>query len=397
MRSNALILFIIILIGSISQIASDLYTPSLLTIANHFNTPINHVQFTMAIYLFGVAASLFFYGPISDAIGRKKPLIAGLIIFLIGSAISFFTSSITMLMIGRFIQGIGAGAGAGMWRSIFRDTFSGDELAKYGSYFSLIVTAIIPIAPAIGGYLEKYIGWRANFAFLFIYAVITLFVVIYKFKESSTHHHIERLKLKFIIKSFKELLGSNIFIGYTLSVFATYGAFFSWYTISPVLLIKYAGLSPVTYGWAISISSIAAMFLSALINSMIVKKFGSQTMLKVGWSIMFATGILLLATHYVLGLNPLAIIIVVAITIFGSMFVFPNAFACSVKPFAHIAGYAGATYSALQLSGGAIIGALASHLPDTTQVPFAILLLVTSSLAWMSFRFIAKPNQETQE
>lgn len=80
-----------------------------------------------------------------------------------------------VLIMGRLIQGCGAGACSALWRSIFRDTFEGAELAKYGSYFSILVTFIVPAAPLFGGYLQEYFNWRASFAFLAIYSLSTLF------------------------------------------------------------------------------------------------------------------------------------------------------------------------------------------------------------------------------
>ena len=156
MQSNTLLFLIVILVGFFSGIASDIYIPSLPAIANDLKTNIEDVQWTLAIFMLGLSISQLIYGPISEGIGRKYPLIIGLFIVITGSFICFYASSIQNLIFGRFIQGLGAGAGASLWRSIFRDSFEGAQLAKYGGYLSILVAFIVPAAPTLGGYLQTY-------------------------------------------------------------------------------------------------------------------------------------------------------------------------------------------------------------------------------------------------
>lgn len=249
MNSKKILFVIILLIGCLSQFASDIYAPSLPSIATLLKAPINLVQFSMAIYMLGVSLSLLVYGPVSEGIGRKVPVITGLVIFLIGSLLCLFAKNIDMLLIGRFIQGLGAGGGAGLWRAIFRDVYSGKELAKYASYLTILVMIIIPAAPAFGGYLDHLLSWRSIFAALSIYSVIAIMTVIFYFKETSRHHHFEKLKFSYIKKTFRLLLSNRVFMGISISVFFTYGATFAWFVTGPVLLIKVVGISSLTFGW----------------------------------------------------------------------------------------------------------------------------------------------------
>ena len=110
--------------------------------AQDLSTSIDSVQWTMSIYMFGLAVMQFFYGAVSEAFGRKAPMIFGVAIMFIGSIICIYASNIETLITGRLIQGIGISAC--LWRSIFRDTFSGDELAQYASYATMVVMFVIP-------------------------------------------------------------------------------------------------------------------------------------------------------------------------------------------------------------------------------------------------------------
>ena len=186
MNSNKLLFFVIILAACLTQFAADIYAPSLPAIATNLNTSLDLTQWSMAIYMWGVALTLLIYGPLSDGVGRKGPIVVGLSIMIIGSIICMLAPNIEFLIIGRFIQGCGAGACAGLWRSVFRDVFTGEQLAKYGSYFTIFVMFIVPAAPALGGYLQQLFGWRASFVFMSFYAVFALLSIILRIQRNQS-------------------------------------------------------------------------------------------------------------------------------------------------------------------------------------------------------------------
>lgn len=395
MNSKRILFPIILFVACSAQIASDIYSPSLPAIAASLHTAITNVQFSMAIFMFGLAVSQLIYGPLSEGLGRKIPLIVGLSILFFGNLISLFAPTITMLIIGRLIQGCGAGACSALWRSIFRDTFEGDELAKYGSYFSIFVTFIVPAAPALGGYLQKYFNWRASFAFLAIYSLSTLLMVLISLKETSVHHHLERLKSKFIVESFKHILSSPVFMGYTLCTFLCYGAFFSWFTAGPVLLIHIVGISPIEFGWITLFGGGIATALGGWVNGRLVTRLGAHRMLRTGFVIMLIAGISMLLCKFLFGINLFVVVAPMILFYFGVTFIWPAAFAGAFGPFGKMAGYAGALYGFIQISGAAVIGALVSYLPHQNQIPLSLVFISTSILAWLVFEKIVYKKEET--
>ena len=388
MKSNFLLFLVIALVGFFAGIASDIYIPSVPSIADDLKASIEEVQWTIAIFMVGLSLSQLIYGPISEGIGRRYPLIIGLLIMTAGSFICFYAPSLKVLIFGRFIQGLGAGAGASLWRSIFRDSFEGAQLAKYGGYLSIVVALVVPAAPTLGGYLQTYFGWRTNFLFLISYALLTLLIVLVLFKETSTHHHKERLSQKFFVHAFGQLLSSRIFMGYTVCIFVSYGAFFAWFTASPVLLIKLVGISPIQFGWITFLGGGGTMLLAGLVNGKMVVKFGTHFMLRMGWTIMFMAGSLMMALKFIYGINTLVIVAPMILFYFGSTLIWPSIFAGAFAPFGKIAGYAGSLYSFMQLGGGATISALVSYLPDTDQVPLASIFMVCSALSWIVFEVV---------
>jgi DHA1 family bicyclomycin/chloramphenicol resistance-like MFS transporter/DHA1 family 2-module integral membrane pump EmrD-like MFS transporter len=362
-------------------------------IAKTLNASIDLAQWSMAIYMLGVAISILAYGPISEGFGRKSPISVGLCIMLVGSAMCLFASDIDVLIWGRFVQGCGAGACAGLWRSIFRDVFTGEELAKYGSYLVVFIMFIVPAAPALGGYLQTYFGWRANFIFMGIYTLAALVSILLGFKETSKHHHMERLKLTYIGSTYLELLKSRVFMGVTLCTFLSYGAAFAWFVAGPVLLIKVVGITPIAFGWITFIGGGSAYALAGWINGKLVTRFGMPAMLRFGWSTMILAGLCMLAGKWIYGMTAWSIAAPAILFYFGSTFIWPNAFATAFTPFGKIAGYAGALYGFMQIGGAAVMGGLMSYLPDDTQVPLGLVMLLASFFSWMLYEIVVpKPT-----
>jgi Bcr/CflA subfamily drug resistance transporter len=386
MNTQRIVFINIMLIAFLGGLATDIYAPSLAAIAQLMHVPIEKAQFSLTIFMVGMAASQLLYGPLSEGLGRRLPLIAGLFIFIVGSCCCFFATEIKWLILGRIIQGLGAGSCSSLWRSIFRDVFHGDDLAKYSSWMAILITFIVPAVPVLGGFLQHYIGWRANFGFLLVYSISTLFSILFIFQETSAHHHPQRLKTSFIAQTFKTLLFSRIFMGYTLMVFFCYGAFFSWIAIAPALLIKQIGLSPVQFGWCLFILSLSAMGLAGMINGKILKRMGARRMIYLGFILMFLAGCLMFIGQLMIGVNFYAIVLPVFLFNFGVSFIWPNAFAGAFTPFGTIAGYVGSLYSFFQLGGGAIIGSITAHLPAHSQFPLSIIFTATPIISWTLYR-----------
>ena len=370
---------LIVMIGSLTQIATDLYTPSLPAIAHFFHVRIGLSQLTLTVFMAGVAVTNLIYGPLSEGIGRRKAILIGLSIATVGAFISLSAHNIHTLLLGRLIQGIGCGSCA-LWRSIFRDTFTGDDLSKYGSYLGNIIIFTVVAAPFLGGYFQALAGWRLAFGFLTVYSFIIILFVIFGFKETHTSQDFSKLKPSFMLKAYGELLTHRTFMGICLAVFLSYGGMFAWVTVGPALLIHHLGVSPIFYGY-LSIIAAAAMFFAGLFNGKVVKKYGANKMLNIGWLIMFIGGLSLLAQIAFISANVTSIMVSVFIFIFGATLIWPNAVANAFTPFGHIAGTAAALYAFLQLLGAAVFSLVLAHLPDT-RLSLAVAFIASAVLAY---------------
>ncbi len=379
-------LALLAIVACLSQFGSDIYTPSIPAISDALNTSLSLVQFSLAIYMIGVSLGQLVTGPLSEGFGRRQPLIVGLFLMFAGGVVCVSSYSIVFLLIGRCIQGLGGGVISALWRSIVRDHFQGEEMAKYVSYLTIIVVLIIPSAPLIGGYLQHYFSWRANFAFLVVYALIALFLVILKFSESNKFCKKYRLRKRFIVCAFKHLFFNRQFMGYTTCAFLSYGGFFSWFVIGPVLVIHTLKYSPIAFGWITFVTGAVAIGAAGYLNAKLVTRFGISTLLMFGWWSMLVAGLLMFLFKWIIPINLYIIIVPAFIFYFGSAFIWPNVFAAAFKEIGKIAGYAASLYGLIQIGGGAAFSTLASFLPAHNQLPLSLLFIVSPLSAYMVFK-----------
>lgn len=383
------IISVMMLAACLTGFAADIYIPSFLTISQDLGSSISNVQQSMGIFLLSVSLSQLIYGPISEIIGRRIPLLIGLVIALVGSCVCYFADNINMLLIGRLIQGAGAGACACLWRAILKDSLSHDEISKYAGYLGIIMVFVVSASPALGGLMESYLNWKYSLLIVVIYIAITLFLVLRYLSETNIHHHNNKISFSFLKNAFGSLLSSRIFMGYTLCVFLTYGAFFSWFVMGPVLLIGQIGIQPDVFGVINLVIGGSAMALGGVLNGKIVGKLGKAFMLRLGWGLIFSAGVMILIWNIFWAQTAISLVFFVFIFLFGATFIWPNAFTEAFAPFAKIAGCASTLYSMMQLGGGAVIGSLSALLPKSSN-SLAVIFILSSTCALAIFELWIK-------
>lgn len=377
------------LISCFGQISSDLYLPALPTIRDAFHTTEQWMQFTLATYMFGFSVSHLFYGPISDYVGRKKPLLIGIAVSVIGSLICFFASSILVFTLGRFLQGAGAGAGAALFLSILRDRYEGNTLARISSFLGISRVILLASSPLIGSYLLSFFSWHACFLFLFGYALLCFLGAVFIFTESNMNQNANTIKLSAISHSIVSLLKHPIFMGYTFCVMLAFGGILAWLTTLPFLLQDVVGLTPIQFGWVAAFSGIF-FIVGGVANAIYVERLGLQKMLLLGLIIMFIGSVIMLIFGLINIINTVVIMLPVIIYILGSSFIFSNAYAGAMHPFSEMAGTAGAVFGFLQILGGAISSAIMSSFKNYNQIPLAIILLGSAIIAFIAVKIIEK-------
>ncbi len=393
-------LVIILLLACSTQIASDIYTPSLITIAHQLvGANLELAQSSVFIFLVGVSISQLIAGPVSERVGRKKPMLMGLIIMAVGSIMAMSATHMSQLILARLIQGLGAGALAALWRAVFRDSMSGEMLAKYSSFISIFMIVALSAAPALGGYFES-ISWRCSFLFMLLYGLMCLMVLKFAYQEERVSSPKASLKLSVVLQTYGRLLKSRLFMGITCCTFLTYGAVFAWVVVAPALLMHELNVSAVRFGWIMAFMGAVAYGLAAFCNGVYVKRLGMPSLMRLGWGLAACSACLLLLTHFFWGLSVVGLMVPIFIFYFATTLIWSNAFSTAFTPFGDIAGYAGSLYGFMQLIGGAIMGALVTHVSKPSQLTLAAIILIAAVLAFGLYQFVVfpvlKPSQQAK-
>lgn len=380
---------LLLLLGALGQISSDLYLPSLPFIQQALGVSMSMVQLSLSLFLLGLAIAQLLYAPLSDYIGRRKPLLSGVMICFFGALICLTADSIGQLLIGRFIQGLGAGVGDSLSRAILRDKFHGEKLARFASILSIGHVALLAAAPFLGGYIQHFIGWRAVFFTLVIYSILLWFSLFFYLPE--TNRYFAKNKRLAIKNNFLNLLKSRHFVVFSLITALSYGGIIAWLTVAPALLEKELGFLPQHLGWIALILGII-FAIGSVFNAKQVVYVGLHRMIAGGLLMMLCSGVLMYVLYLKLGLNLMALLFPVSLFLFGASFVFSNGFAYALASFSDIAGLGCALFSFIQILGGVVTSSLMAYLHSTSQVTLALMMVSVSLVSILLQLCLTRPE-----
>lgn len=319
--------------------------------------------------------------PYQTGMDGEKSFCGGISFSLIGTLICAVSPDIPALIVGRFLQGLGLGVGPAVGRAVFRDVYSGDELAHYGSYIAVGSATVMAAAPTLGGYIQRYMGWRFSFVFLILFTLLILLMTYYWLNETHKELNPKATKIKTMMKNYIHLLTSPVFMGYTGCTFLAFAGFGAYLAISPFLFQNVIGLSPVEYGWLAFIIAIG-LASGGYFNSLFVRKVGRHVMLRIGILLILLSGLVMLFL-FIGFINTFVVMFPMFLYIFGSAMVFTNAYAGAFYPFPKMAGSAGALYGSIQILGATIYTAIVAVIPEKNQIPLAIILLIVGIFAYL--------------
>jgi len=374
------------MIMALAAIGIDLMLPAFDDIREHFGLdPTSpRVAQIVTMFLLGMAVSQYFYGPLADRFGRKPVLYGGFAIYIFGAIGAALAPSLELILISRFIWGIGAAGPRVISLSIVRDIYSGEEMARAMSFILAIFIMVPVLAPSVGAGLISLFGWRAAFFFGAIMAgVIAIWARI--LPETLAEEDRRPINLKAIGESTVEVLRNRQTMGYTLARTATFGAFSSYLASSERIFGEFYGKPdqfPLIFGGIASTMGIAILVNASLVGKLGVKRtVHTFLLLYVGgsfvfWAVASAAGGLPTFWVFVIGLGGLAGLHALLI---------PNFNTIAMWPMGHIAGTASAVTGTIPVAVGALVGAAIDRLYTDTVTPLVAAFAV---LGTVSFLFV---------
>ena len=364
--------------SAIGPVSVDMYLPGFAAIAADLGTDISHVALSLTSFFIGIAIGQMASGPVMDRYGRKKPLIAGLVLYVATALGCAFSPSIQFLIALRFLNAIGASVCMASARAVVRDLFSGIEIARVLSLL-LMVYGIAPvIAPTIGGMVVAAFGWRAIFHICAALAALTLVTVILFLPESKGPDAAISLRPRKVLRQYVSLFKEPAFLTYALANTAATAGFFCYITGSPFVYMKLLDFTETQFGWIYG-ANVIGLIAANQVNRILLKRRGSAEILTLATSVSLGMITLLLVATLMGFTGRLWMPGMIFCFLFCFGFINANAMALALQPFTRNAGSAAALMGSMQMVAGASGSAMVSYLHSGTAIP--MLSVMAGSIA----------------
>ncbi|WP_107841401.1 Bcr/CflA family efflux MFS transporter [Metasolibacillus meyeri] len=374
----------------------DMYLPSFPEISADLDVKASLVQLSLTTFLCGLALGQFIIGPISDGVGRRKPLLISLALFSISSLLCALAPNITVLIIGRFLQGMTAAGGIVLSRAVVSDTFTGKEFVKFYALLMVINATAPMIAPMAGGavLLLPFATWHTIFYFLSVLGLVILLIVATRLKESLPYERRQPISIQHSLKTMVSLAGDRSYIGYALIVGIIHGGSFAYVAGTPFVYQGIYGVSPQVFSVLFGINGLAIIAGSFSVGRL-SDKFHEHNLLKIGVLMALSANTLLLVMAMMQG--PLALIVLALFVYMSSIgIILTSASTLALKSQRHRAGSASALIGMLPLLVGSVMAPLVG-LNESSAVPMGTIMFTTSLIGCVIFFTMTKKVTNTSE
>ncbi len=359
-------------LSAFGPLSMDMYLPGLPALTRDFGASASTGQLTLTACMLGIAAGQLFTGPLSDTLGRRRPLLAGLVGYVLASLACAVAPSVVSLIALRFIQGTLGGAGVVIARAIVRDIFSGAEAARVFALLMAVMGVAPVFAPLVGGQALAITSWRGIFVVLAAIGIPLLVATLVWLPETLPPERRHGGGLRSTVGTFGRLLTDRSFIAPASSFGLAAAVLFAYIAGSSFVLEEVYGVSPQVFSLVFAVNSAGLVAMSQL-GRRLVGRFGPATLMRFGLAgVAVGSAAVLVFTLAHAGLAPLLVSLFVILSSDG--LVFPNATAVSLAGQEGALGSASALLGVGQFGTGAVIAPLVGLAGSHNAVPMAVLI-----------------------
>ncbi|MER6203495.1 Bcr/CflA family multidrug efflux MFS transporter [Streptomyces sp. NPDC001586] len=392
-RTGLLVTFILGGLTALPPLSMDMYLPALPQVTDALNSPAATVQLTLTACLAGMALGQLVIGPMSDKWGRRRPLLAGMVVYVLATAICALAPTAELLISFRLLQGLAGAAAIVIARAVVRDLYDGDEMARFFSTLMLISGAAPIIAPLIGGQVLRFADWRGVFVVLTGVGTVLTLMVWRSLGETLPPERRHTGGVGSALRTMRGLLGDRVFAGYTLTGGFAFAVLFSYISASPFVVQEIYGASPQAFALLFGLNSVGLILVGQVNGKLLVGRVSLDKVLAVGLATITAAAVALLlmstGAFGEVGLTPIAAALFVLMSAMGV--VLPNTNAQALMRTPHAAGSASALLGTSSFLIGAIASPLVGIAGEDTAVPMALVQLVCALLSLTAFLGLCRP------
>ncbi len=382
--------------SSLGLVASTIYVPSIPAIAHGLHTSIARVQLTFVGYLLAFAISMLVLGPLSDRFGRRRTVLCGLALSAFASLVCTLSPTIEILIAARVLQGIGACAGLVVGRALTREIWGPEAAAQVIAGRAIAATLMQAGAPVVGGYLQAWLGWRANFAAVAVLACLAM-VLMTRYVPAGSAPSQRSAGGRGILASYHALIATRRFIAYAFAAAGAHAGFHIFAAGAPAVLIGKLGVTPEQYGFYAALPPLGFLVGSFFSNRLTVR-LGVNGMIRIGSTVLIPAGLVMLALALFHVHGPFAVIGPMIVVCCGSGLITPNATAGSLGVDPRVVGAASGLGSFIQMSGAAAATAALSLGPSGSPLVLASVIALAGLFCVTSFGSLMQtPRRESAE
>ncbi|MFI9173154.1 multidrug effflux MFS transporter [Streptomyces lincolnensis] len=392
-RTGLLVTLILGGLTATPPLSMDMYLPALPEVTRSLNAPAATVQLTLTACLLGMALGQLVVGPMSDRWGRRRPLLAGLAVYVVATVLCALAPTVGFLVAFRLLQGLAGAAAIVIARAVARDLYDGLAMARFFSTLMLISGVAPIIAPLIGGQVLRVTDWRGVFVVLTVLGVLLGVIVWTKLPETLPPAERHSGGVGEALRSMRGLLADLPFTGFMLTGGFTFAALFAYIAASPFVIQEIYGASPQTFSLLFGLNSIGLVIVGQINGKVLVGRVGLEKVLGLGLAVVVAaaTALLLMSTGVFgeVGLAPMAAALFVLMSAMG--IALPNAQSLALMRTKRSAGSAAALLGTSSFLIGAIASPLVGVAGEDTAVPMAVVQLAAALVAVACFMGMCRP------
>jgi DHA1 family bicyclomycin/chloramphenicol resistance-like MFS transporter len=375
---------VLALLTALGPLSTDMYLPSLPAIARDFGATAGQTQLTLSAFLFGFAAGQFFYGPVSDRVGRKPVLLFGIGLFTLASLVCALAPNIETLVAARFVQALGASGPIVLGRAIVRDFYEGARAGRELSRMGTIMGVVPAVAPVVGGLIAQFSGWRVTFGVMILCGGALAATVVLRLPESIRSKSDVPISFVSIVKGFGVLLGHPGYRVYVALSMLAYGGLFAFISGSSFVLQGLYGLNELTYAFSFAFVVVGFITGTTLAQRLVGPR-GLDGTIQFGVMALALGGVLMLVLVAAGVASSLAITGPMAIYGIGVGLTMPQSMASALMPFPARAGAASSLLGICQMTFAAVLGILLGQGLGASALPLPATIATTGVLAFVVF------------
>ncbi|HEX8825998.1 MAG TPA: multidrug effflux MFS transporter [Archangium sp.] len=369
---KALLTFVLGALTAFAPLSIDMYLPSLPTLQGELGTTATAAQLTLAAFMAGLGVGQLVYGPLSDRFGRRRPLFAGIVLYVLASAACAFAPSIHWLIALRFLQALGGACGVVIARAIVRDLYQGREVARVLSLLMLIMGAAPILAPMLGGWVLVFAGWRAIFGLLALIGGIVLVLSVVAIPRAAPGSGPAGSPVSFG-SNLRALFKDRGFIAATLAGGFSQSGMFAYISGAPFVFMELHHISPERFAWLFGMNAMGLIAASQL-NRRLLSRYSPARIANTAALFSAAMGTVLLGLALTGVGSVLTLVLPLFLFLASLGFIGPNMAALALEEHGSRAGVASAILGSAQFATSAAAASLVGLLNDGSMFSMAVVM-----------------------